>query len=377
MNQGMDKDLTVEQSFHKFLTNLNPTDKQRERIQKSRDSIDSLLLNDPKIHLNTRKQISFLTGSYSRNTIIRPIDDIDLYVRIHYRKHAEDQSPMSVLRLMAQAIRRRYSGNSKVDVDAPCIVVQFWGYKFEVVPAYGHEEDSDLYSVPAPGSKEWMQCYPNVPNKWLSSCNHINDSYFIPIIKMLKHWNRYNKVGLKSFHIELLTSRVFTEQTNIYSYPQGILDWMYCVKSWLDEKDHPFMLEPGKSYAFVDDYLYEKPFRIRVARNRLEKGLKKAQTAWNLYQKGKFKSAKNIWHHMFGSKFPSPSPTVIPGYQQEPGLAPTLVPGPQIEPPFLGRLDDSYRSMLMDALSGRQPKPPVDRGTLFKALLGYKDYTKK
>ena len=77
----MTKDLTTEQSFQRFLTNLNPTDKQRRRIEKTRDTIGAALVNDDRIFLTTQKLISFLTGSYSRRTIIRPIDDIDLPFR--------------------------------------------------------------------------------------------------------------------------------------------------------------------------------------------------------------------------------------------------------------------------------------------------------
>ncbi len=88
----MTRNLTIDQSFQKFLTNLNPTDKQLQRIQRTRDTIDAALVNDDRTFLNTKKQISFLTGSYSRKTIIRPIDDIDLYVRVHYGKHAQDVS---------------------------------------------------------------------------------------------------------------------------------------------------------------------------------------------------------------------------------------------------------------------------------------------
>lgn len=74
----MSQKLTVDQCFQKLLTNLNPTERQRQRIQKTRNSIDSVFANDRRIFLNTQQQSSFLTGSYARNTIIRPIDDIDL-----------------------------------------------------------------------------------------------------------------------------------------------------------------------------------------------------------------------------------------------------------------------------------------------------------
>lgn len=366
----MTEDLTIDQSFQKFLTNLNPTDKQLQRIQKTRESIDALLINDPRIFLNTQKQISFLTGSYSRKTIIRPIDDIDLYVRIHYSKHAEDQSPMSILRLMASAIRKRYSKNTKVNVDAPCIVVTFLGYKFEIVPAVGYSDNPDLYSIPAPGSKEWMNCYPNVPDKWLSACNHANDSLFIPLIKMLKQWNRNNKVGMKSFHLELLTEKVFGAVTDIYSYPQGVLDWMYCVRDWIWQNNYSFVLEPGKNYTYVDEYLYEKPFRLRVIRNKFDAGLKRAERAWNFYSKGRYAAAKRVWSGMFGPKFPVPQQTTV-----------TTAPVPSKPPPPLnlrdlmanrpttGLLGGAYRKSLLDALANPQPKPKIENIALRNLFL--------
>ena len=374
----MTKNLTIDQSFQKFLTNLNPTDKQLQQIRKTRDSIDTVLINDDQISLNTQKQISFLTGSYSRKTIIRPIDDIDLYVRIHYGKHAEGHSPMSILRLMARAIRRRYPKNTKINVDAPCIVVRFWGYKFEIVPAVGYSDDPDLYSIPAPGSKKWMQCYPNVPDKWLSACNYKNNSMFIHLIKMLKQWNRNNKVGLKSFHLELLTEKVFGAITDIYSYPQGIYDWMYYVRNWIWENDFPFILEPGKNYAYVDDYLYEKAFRLQVVRKKLDAGLKKAERGWNFYSKSKYPAAKRVWNNMFGPKFPVPqAPALTPSY-----IPPKPPPTPTLND-FLttqsttGLLGGYPRNAMRDALLNPQHKLQPDNNTLLAMLLNPKDPFKK
>ena len=374
----MTNNLTVDQSFQKLLANLNPTDKQLQRIKRTRESIDAVLVNDPRIFLNTQKQISFLTGSYSRNTIIRPIDDIDLYVRIHYSKHAEGQSPMSILRLMASALRKRYPNNTKVNVDAPCIVVTFWDYKFEIVPAFGYSGDLELYSIPAPGSKEWMDCYPNMPYKWLSSCNHANDSLFIPLIKMLKQWNRHNTVGLKSFHLELLTEKVFSAVTGIYSYPQGILDWMHCVRNWIWQNDYPFVLEPGKSYTYVDQYLYGNPLKIRVIRNKLDTGLKRAEKAWDFYQKGRYGAAKRIWNGMFGPKFPVPQqvPATAVPVQPSPKPAPTLFEI-MATPPATGLLGGLYRNSLLDALANPQPKLRPDTNALFAALLRSKDPFRK
>lgn len=378
----MSNNLTIDQSFQKFLTNLNPTENQRQRIQTTRDTIDYVLSNDSRIYLNTQKQASFLTGSYLRKTIIRPIDDIDLYVRVHYSRHAEGKTPRSILILMTSALQRRYPNSTKVNIDAPCVVVRFLDYKFEIVPAVGYNDDPDLYDIPAPGSKEWMRCYPNVPDRWLSSCNHANDRIFIPLIKMLKQWNRHNKVGLKSFHLELLTEKVFGAVTKLDSYPQGIIDWMFCVRDWIWKNDYPFILEPGKSYTHVDEYLYEKPFRLRVVRSKLDVGLKQAERAWNFYYKGRYPAAKRIWHQMFGPKFPVPQqssaqPSLVPS---KPQLALTLKDLMPIQP-TTGLLGGYRRNALLDALSNPFLKPPSqmpsNTNDLIDLLLKSRDPFKK
>ena len=373
-------DLTVDQSFQKFLSNLNPTDKQRQRIQKTRESIDAALLNDPRIFLNTQKQLSFLTGSYSRKTIIRRIDDIDLYVRIHYGEHAKDKSPMSIMRLMASAIRRRYPNNTIVKVDSPCIMVSFFDYKFEIVPAYGYDYQPDLYSIPAPGSKEWMQCYPNIPDKWLSACNHKNNDFFIPLIKMLKQWNRHNSIKLKSFHLELLTEKVFSSVTGIYTYPQAIYDWMLCVRELIWNNDYPFVHEPGKNYTYVDEYMYENRPKLQMIRRKLDAGLRKAERAWNFYRRERYTASKRIWYNMFGPKFPVPQPIkqIASPARPLPSLAPTL--GDLLaKHQSTGLLDGVYRNALLDRLSDpilSSPAPPKNNA-LLTLLAQYRDPFKK
>jgi len=374
-------DLTVDQSFQKFLSNLNPTDKQRQRIQKTRESIDAALVNDPRIFLNTQKQISFLTGSYSRRTIIRRIDDIDLYVRIHYGKHAEGQSPMSIMRLMASAIRRRYPNNTRIKVDSPCIVVSFFDYKFEIVPAYGYDYDPELNSIPARGLKEWMKCYPNIPDKWLSACNHANNQFFIPLIKMLKQWNRHNSVKMKSFHLELLTEKVFSSVTGIYSYPQAIYDWMLCVRNMIWGNDYPFILEPGKSYTYVDEYMYENRLKLQFMRRKLDVGLRKAERAWDFYRRGRYAASKRIWSNMFGPKFPVPQPAqqVAAPAQPLPTPAPTLGDLLANQQPT-GLLGGIYRNALLDRLSdpfSLSRQTPPKNNALLDLLAQYRDPFKK
>ena len=277
--------MTVNQSFQKMFSNLNPTEKQRADIQTTRDTIDQVLQNEIRIHLVSFQQPSFFTGSYSRHTIIRPLNDIDLYVKVHYGEHAKEKSPRGILVLMKRALIRRYI-QSKIDVDSPCVLIKFRDYKFEVVPVVSYRDYEDLYDIPGPGLRSWVPCYPYVPNKWLTSSNHYNNQKFVRLIKILKQWNRANKVGLKSFHLELLTGMLFSNVSEITSYPQGVYEWMYFVSQWIQGNGYPFVVEPGKTSTYVDQYLYDNKFRLIMVRKKLKEGLRKAERAHDAWVEG-------------------------------------------------------------------------------------------
>jgi len=230
--------MTASKSFETMLLRLGPTIPQKTNIQRTRETIDNVLKNHPRIFLAKPQQPSFLTGSYKRNTLIRPIDDIDLYVLVHFSIHADGKKPILILREMARALRNRYKRGTKIRVDSPCIMIKFSGYRFEVVPCVFYVDDDERYMVPGPGAREWIDCFPHVPQKWLTDNNYQNNKKFVRLIKILKQWNRHNKVGLKSFHLELLTGMVFDQISEINNYPQAVYDWMYYVSDWVLMNDN-------------------------------------------------------------------------------------------------------------------------------------------
>lgn len=347
--------MSVNKSFETMLSRLEPTTPQKKAIQRTRETIDNVLKNHPKIFFGKPQQLSFITGSYKRNTIIRPIDDIDLYVVVHYQQHVMGEKPIKVLRLLAWALRNRYP-QTKIQVDSPCIVIKFIGYKFEVVPAVYYIDDPDRYMIPKDTS-EWTDCFPGVPDRWITNSNHMNNKKFVPLIKILKQWNRNKNVKLKSFHLELLTGRVFDKVTEIYSYPQAISKWMYYVNIWIHENNSPFIPEPGKIFPFVDAYLYQNRLKLQIVRKKLKEGLRKADLAYTKYLAGKENQAKRIWRSMFGDKFPAPVFLATEG---------KLVPP---KSPLLGHLvPQKPLPLIQNALSTFSP--PSKPGLLDMALRG-------
>ena len=308
--------MTAIKSFETMLSRLEPTIIQKRAIQTTRETIDSVLKNSPKISLVTQRQASFLTGSYRRNTLTRPIQDIDLYVLVNFGIHADGKKPIFILREMARVLRNRFK-RTRIRVDSPCVVIQFSSYRFEVVPSVFYVDDEEKYLVPGPGAREWIDCFPHIPQKWLTDNNYQKNKKFVRLIKILKRWNRHNKVGLKSFHLELLTGMVFEQISEIINYPQAVYDWMYYVSDWVHYNNSSFVREPGKYDTYVDHYLYDDLEKIRVVRRKLKIGLKRAETALDRWVEGKEIRAKRIWFQMFGDMFPAPLPlatreTIVP-----------------------------------------------------------------
>lgn len=307
------------------------------------------------------------------------MDDIDLYVKVHYGEHAKNKSPRGVLVLMARAIRKRYV-QTKVNVDSPCLVIKFRDYKFEIVPCVGYQDNDERYLVPAPGSREWMDCYPHMPKKWLTSSNHYNNQKFVRLIKILKQWNRTNKVGLKSFHLELLTGMVFNNVSEITDYPQGVYEWFYFVSDWIRSHNYPFVFEPGKTYIFVDQYLYDNRLKLMMVRKKLEVGLRKAKRSYDAWLEEKEPMAKRLYRQMFGEMFPAPIPVATQAKLVKPKPIPQpsislRSPLPQPRLSLLGmalRNDPDKRpnSLRYTLLSGQ---PKQNTNTLLEILAGRKN----
>lgn len=290
--------MTVLQYFNDLASHLNLTDKQIESVNASRERILTALQSSPKISLIYQKPC-FYTGSYSRDTIIRPLDDIDLYIRINYSTHAEGKSPREIIVLFIQALKKTLPA-TPMKVSPPCIEIKFSDKRFEVVPVVSYKDNDDLYEIPTSDLKGWELCYPTLPNKWLTQANKRNGGLFIPLIKMIKQWIRNNNLrkSIKSFHIELLTDLVFSAY-KIENYPQGIYTCFYGVNKLFGHNRRPFITEP-EGYGYVDEYLFNNPPLLALLRNRINKGLKLSGTAINHWLKGHESVAIGLFRNLFG-----------------------------------------------------------------------------
>ena len=214
--------------FEQFRQEIELTPNQRQRI------IDS------HTHLRQNNLIrlqyvsdSFLTGSYKRHTMIRPPNDVDIFVLTNYSP--SEVTPNTVLNKLKLDLRSSYP-NSVVRQDKPCIVLDFNHCKFELTPAIKvisqsfletlgrthrrenqflktlgggqfreGSQDADLgYYIPSEKENTWMKVEsPRVLEEKLSKANQRLNGMLTPLIKMMKVCKRYNNLkAKKSFELE-------------------------------------------------------------------------------------------------------------------------------------------------------------------------------
>lgn len=292
---------SVLEEFEKFRSKIEPTEKEKSSISASHTKMRITLENSTEL----RVLETFLTGSYARQTMIRPLKDVDFFVKVHYAIHKNDR-PMQLLQKVRKVLRSAYPLTS-IAIAPPCVKVKFNFCYFEVVPAIGIKGNADLFEIPSNSGRGWQLTYPKIPDNWMTQENKKAGGLFKPTIKMLKRWRDVHRIPLRSFHLEML-ARLSFEYYKIENYAQGVLAFFRNTKDLLDYYKYiPFVKEPGRSDVYVDQYLYDDLSKLRLIKRKIDLHCGYAQKAFYHMSKGHSGASKRIWRNILGNSFFAPS----------------------------------------------------------------------
>ena len=119
--------MTVGQAFEVFKSALEITQPEQDAAKSSQERL--------RARLERRLTIleDFLSGSYKRDTKIRPLTDIDLFVVLDYSYFVD--GPAGVLRLVASNLRASYP-YSQLRVQNRSVNLTLRQFGFDVVPGF-------------------------------------------------------------------------------------------------------------------------------------------------------------------------------------------------------------------------------------------------
>lgn len=182
--------------FESFLKDINP----------SKSVIDeaSRLHRNLRDHLKVSKTYgcvcgdTYLSGSYAKQTFIRPkkdSDGCDIDIIVETNRSTSD-SPYSVLLELMDAIRERECYKD-VRMQTHSVGIDMANFHLDVVPLV-KDEDSLLY-IGSKDNGEWKQTNPKEHLTWSAEANQEFNEGYKPLVKIMKWWRRENCPSLVKF----------------------------------------------------------------------------------------------------------------------------------------------------------------------------------
>lgn len=171
----------------------------------------------------------FRSGSFGHQTSVRWYSDVD-YFAVIPRANLKKNSTQS-LQAIRSTLHARFP-RTGVTVRSPAVIVPFGsqpGERHEIVPAdYVRQSTGgfNIYDIPDRAGG-WMRSSPQGHNAWVNMHNNNLNKKLKPLIRLIKAWNYYNTVGIRSFYLELRTTE-YAKNESVIIYK---IDFLSCLRA--------------------------------------------------------------------------------------------------------------------------------------------------
>lgn len=279
--------MTLLQCISGLIENISVTDRQEESIESSLSNLESHL-KDKENNLNVKS--TFTNGSYYRDTILRPLDDIDIFAVLNADKWKDEfgnlPDPQSVLTKIKKYLNDQSDYKDKVTQDRPCVTVKLSDKNFDVLPSF--EQLGGGYLIPNYDLKSWTYAYPEKLTTDLDDVHRLRNYRVKQTVKAAKYWNRENNKLIPSYHIEETAINIF-QSYNFTNFEESI-------RLWFNKAEYYLLSDKLKSKDEYDKSV-----------SKLKKAKDKLNDAKEKYDGGKEDEAIAIWKELFGKEFPTVS----------------------------------------------------------------------
>ena len=198
--------MSITKRFSKFLDNIKLTDQQVNAGNTSRKSVVSVL-NSHYWDLNSETDNSIFVGSWGKFTRIRPPRDVDVLFMlppsVYNRFEMRTGNRQSQLLQEVKGVLESSFPNTAIKGDGPVVKVPFSSYNVELIPAFKLTSGKYYVCMTDKGGYYKTADY-KAESKIIRDSNETSNNKTRHLIRMMKCWQGYCDVPIKSFWIELL-----------------------------------------------------------------------------------------------------------------------------------------------------------------------------
>jgi len=287
--------MSVSDRFTTFLSNISLTVDQKTRGAERKDAVVKAL-NAHYWGSTSNTANSTYVGSWGKFTRMRPPRDVDvlftLPASVYNRFQLRSGNKQSQLLQEVKNVLSNTFDRTAIRGDGPVVIVPFTAYSVEVIPAFSATAGGHLVCFTDGGGHYERADYAAEA----ASIKNSNDTTknTRDLVRMMKRWQGYCSVPIKSFYLELLA----VEFLGSWAHRGKSATWYdYMVRDFLE-----FMI--GKA----DGYLFAPGTYALLAlgsgwKSKAESALARAKKACD-YEPSYAGLAGDEWQKIFGTDIP-------------------------------------------------------------------------
>lgn len=289
--------IAVRQRFQQFRANLLLTRRQYLDGMTKRNGVVNCL-NRHYYATASDTDHSFLIGSWGKDTAGRPPRDVDLYfllpLSVYRRFQAHLWNRQSALLQEVKGVLAETYPDTDMRGDGQVVVVSFDSYNVEVVPAFG-PANGRYWICDTNNGGFYKEADPWAELNHINTVDQANNGNLRPLIGMLKAWQEYCSVPIKSFQLELLAAD-FISRSPWRLYDYFWFDWI-CrdFLAYLYHRANRSVVVPGT---------LETIYLGNAWQSRAESAYWRAVKACEHEQHNRVEAAGEEWQKIFGSQIP-------------------------------------------------------------------------
>lgn len=290
--------IAVRERFEQFHRNLALTTLHQLDGHTKRANVVSCL-NRAYYNTNAETENSFFIGSWGKDTAIRPPRDVDVYfvlpVTVYHRFQGHVWNRQSALLQEVKNSLAVTFPNTDMSGDGQVVVVNFSSYSVEVVPAFHLTTEGHYWICDTHNGGSYKETMPWVEAQYIETLDSTSASNLRPLIRMLKAWQTYCSVPIKSFQLELLAAEFFEQS------PWRLKNWFYF--DWIIRDFFAFLYRRANGTAFVPG-TFEPIYLGNSWQSRAESAYHRAFKACAFEYDNRVLEAGDEWQKIFGTYVP-------------------------------------------------------------------------
>lgn len=295
-----------QERFNEFLRDIEPSPTTKSNASAAHLELREYLKNDEEFSLY--HEGDFLSGSYKRDTAIRPkkkgdqIDrpDVDIVV---ITNHNSSDDPEEVVDLLYRTLKKKYS---VIRRQTRSVGIGYYKADMDVVPVIPY---GSMYLIPDRKLKSWIPTNPPGHTDWTIEMNKKSGGRFKPLVKLMKWWRRQNPTQNKKpkgFVIEVFTAESMDLNEEYYGelFVKTLESIVEKYKTYVILQMVPPIPDPAVPGNSVTDGMSVDAFISFY--NKVKTHAELGRRALNETDPEK---ATELWRQIFGDRFPKTEPS--------------------------------------------------------------------